>query len=166
MDDDSEVLEIIAEFIAESIQSQDVVKQQEALQVSEYLAWKLKSLEEHRDFLRDCGGLLVDPDMSGQSLFRITWKIRFWQSFEEPIQLLLKDCDLMIIANKSWRELVVKCPNSQVANDLSNALLVLSNHIYHLTGYIRRVSLGSENRWYRITVKEAKTKNQERHTRR
>ncbi len=157
---DSEVLEMVAEFIAEAIQSREVEKQRQALRVSEYLAWKRKSLDDHREFVRDCGGVLVNDDLIWQSLWRITWKVRLWESFPAPVQDLLATCDFEIVTNRIWRSLLIRCPSDRIADQLSQDLLLLSDQIYHLTGYIRRVYLASDHRWHRISFKEAKFKQQ------
>lgn len=158
---DSEVLQLVAEFIAEAIQSRELGQQIEALWVSEYLAWKLKSVDEHREFLRDCGGLLVTEELIWQSLWRITWKLRFWESFEEPIRDLLVDCELEIVTNRAWRSLLIHCPSDAIAEQLNQYLLPLSDQIYALTGYVRRVDLASDHCCYRITAKEAKARHRQ-----
>jgi hypothetical protein len=82
--DDSEVTEVFAdfvEFMVEALDSRVPSRQREALLISEKLAWRTKSLDGHLDF---------------SSLWQITWKLRFWESFAEPLRFLLGQCELSL----------------------------------------------------------------------
>jgi hypothetical protein len=139
--DDSEVVGILADFIAEALDSADPSRQQEALAISERLAWKMKSLEEHQDFIRDCCAVFVEPHLALLSLFNATWKIRFWQQLDEPLKSLLQDCDLDIISEGGERSLLICCPNTQTVTQLYESLFLLSCSTYDFTGYLKQVYL-------------------------
>jgi hypothetical protein len=95
--DDSEATGIVADFIAEALDSRDPLRQKAALTISEQLAWRAKSLDGHRDFVWDCGGLLVDDDLALQSMLRITWKLRFWESLEDMLRAFLSQVEFDLI---------------------------------------------------------------------
>lgn len=138
---DGEILAVFSDFLAESLDSKDPVRQREALSLSERIAWRVKSIAEHQEFVRDCGGLLVDADLELQSLLSLTWKIRFWQSFDEPLRSLLGNCDLDISAEGQQRSLIIRCNSTADVEHLYPSLDLISSQIYRLTGYIRQVYL-------------------------
>lgn len=134
-------MEVVSDFLSEAIDSKDRIRQRQALALSERMGWRTKSLKEHQDFVIDCGGLLVDPDLALHSLFTLTWKIRFWQSFSGPLQAVLGNCHLEICDREYQKSLVIHCSTTLDVDLLYKSLNLLSQHIYHLTGHIQQVYL-------------------------
>lgn len=146
MIEDNEVIGTFADFIAEALDSGDPAKQREALILSEQLAWKKKSLQEHRDFLRDCSILLMEPNLELLSVLNLAWKIRFWQSFQEPLKSLLGDCDLDWWLEGTQRSLLIRCPDSTTVATLYRSLPLISSQIYEFTGCVQQVYLTASSR--------------------
>jgi hypothetical protein len=138
---DGEILAVFSDFLAESLDSKDPIRQREALSLSERIAWRMKSIAEHQEFVRDCGSLLVDSDLELQSLLSLSWKILFWQSFAEPLRSLLGNCDLDISIEGKQRSLIIRCNSTTDVDQLYQSLDLISRQIYRLTGYIRQVYL-------------------------
>jgi hypothetical protein len=138
---DGELLAVVADFLSEALDSQDPDLQRQALALSERMGWQSKSLQEHRDFLIDCGGSLVDSDLALHSLLTLTWKIRFWQSFQDPLKAFLGSCHFEICDRNDQNSLVIHCSSPSELNQLYPSLHQISQHIYRLTGHVHHVYL-------------------------
>jgi hypothetical protein len=138
---DGKLLEVVSDYLSEALDSQDPVQQRQALTLSERMGWQSKSLKEHRDFLIDCGGALVNSDLALHSLLTLTWKIRFWQSLDEPIRSLLGSCHFEICDRDRQKSLVIHCASISDLDCLYKSLNLISQNIYSFTGYVHQVDL-------------------------
>jgi hypothetical protein len=146
--DDSEVTEVFAdfvEFMVEALDSRVPSRQREALIISEKLAWRTKSLEGHLDFIRDCGSLLVEPELGVNSLWQITWKLRFWETFAEPLRFLLGQCELVLtpngLTNNATQILEIRCTGEAELVCLTQFRPFIEERFCEFAGYPVQVQL-------------------------
>jgi hypothetical protein len=148
--EDSEVTEVFAdfvEFMVEALDSRVPSRQREALLISEKLAWRTKSLEGHLDFIRDCGSLLVEPELGVSSLWQITWKLRFWESFAEPLRFLLGQCELSLVTEGIASDamgnqvLEIRCTGEAELICLTQFRPFIEERFCEFSGYTAQVNL-------------------------
>jgi hypothetical protein len=144
--DDSEVTKVFAdfvEFMVEALDSRIPSRQREALLISEKLAWRTKALDGHLDFIRDCGGLLVEPELGFNSLWQITWKLRFWESFPEPMRFLLGQCELGLSVDETGMRQVleVRCVGEAELICLTQLRSFIEEKYEEFAGYPVQVNL-------------------------